>query len=449
MTDLPNGWEWVTLEELGVGAQPGFASGKHNRDKRGITHLRPMNVSRLGLIDTSDVRYVVDDSTRRVQADDVLFNNTNSPALVGKTALVTSRTPLAYSNHMTRLRPSKGVVSAFLARQLHWLWTRGYFRDVLSHHVNQASVSSQVLLQTRIAIPGTAEQRRVVAALERYLPRAQSAATSLRAACMKIDFLVGSARQELTMMFADGMQPLGNLLIDIEAGRSFVAEGRPAEVDEWGIIKVSAMTWGEFRQDENKAVPCDREIDVRHEIKTGDILISRANTEKYVGAAVLVRGTRPKLLLSDKSLRLIPKQSVDPVWLTEVLASPAVRSQISARATGMKDSMRNISQKALREIRVPSATSKQQAQVVEALSDLRIETSRLRSQVEAAERRQDLLRESLLRDAFAGRLVSQDSNDEPASVLLERIKAERTARPKARRGRLSTKRTNPVQEGML
>ena len=250
-------------------------------------------------------------------------------------------------------------------------------------------------------------------------------------------------------MFADGMQPLGNLLIDIEAGRSFVAEGRPAEVDEWGIIKVSAMTWGEFRQDENKAVPCDREIDVRHEIKTGDILISRANTEKYVGAAVLVRGTRPKLLLSDKSLRLIPKQSVDPVWLTEVLASPAVRSQISARATGMKDSMRNISQKALREIRAPSATSKQQAQVVEALSDLRIETSRLRSQVEAAERRQDLLRESLLRDAFAGRLVSQDSNDEPASVLLERIKAERTARPKARRGRLSTKRTNPVQEGML
>jgi type I restriction enzyme, S subunit len=206
------------------------------------------------------------------------------------------------------------------------------------------------------------------------------------------------------------------------------------------------MTWGEFRQDENKAVPSDREIDVRHEIKPGDILLSRANTENYVGAAVLVRDTRPNLLLSDKSLRLILKQSVNPIWLTDVLASPAVRSQISARATGMKDSMRNISQKSLREIRVPRATQEQQAQVVEALSGLRVETSRLRSQVDAAERRQDLLRGSLLRDAFAGRLAPQDPDDEPASVLLERIKAERVAQPQPKRAR---RNTNPDQERML
>ena len=311
------------------------------------------------------------------------------------------------------------------------------------------TLSVSKLRPVHVPVPPPAEQRRIVAALERYLPRVQSAATSLRAACAKIDLLVATARKEIVMAFADGMQPLGDLLVEIEAGKSFVAEGRPAESHEWGIIKVSAMTWGEFRQDENKAVPCDREIDSRHEIRPGDILISRANTEKYVGAPVLVRNTRPKLLLSDKSLRLVPKQLINPAWLTEVLASPVVRSQISARATGMKDSMRNISQKALREIRVPRATPQQQARAIEILSSLRVETSRLRSQVYAAERRRGLLDASLLRDAFAGRLVPQDSSDEPASVLLDKIRIERVAQQKAKQVRRITKSDNLDQESML
>ena len=44
-------------------------------------------------------------------------------------------------------------------------------------------------------------------------------------------------------------------------------------------------------------------------------------------------------------------------------------------------------------------------------------------------------RQNILRAAFSGQLVPQDPNDEPASVLLERIRAERAAQAPARKPR--------------
>ena len=59
----------------------------------------------------------------------------------------------------------------------------------------------------------------------------------------------------------------------------------------------------------------------------------------------------------------------------------------------------------------------------------------LEAKVAAAKSRIDHLTQSILAKAFRGELVAQDPNDEPASVLLERIKAQRAAAPKAKRGR--------------
>ncbi|WP_189267706.1 hypothetical protein [Streptomyces fuscichromogenes] len=162
---------------------------------------------------------------------------------------------------------------------------------------------------------------------------------------------------------------LGDLLHRIEAGKSFTCEPRPAGPEEWGIVKVSAMTWGEFDANENKAVPEGRKFDLAHEIHQGDVLLSRANTKAYVGAPVLVGACRPRLLLSDKSLRLIPRDFVSKRWLVHFLRSPQARVHVEGNASGTKDAMRNLSQEALRRMPVPLPPLAEQYRTVEALEE--------------------------------------------------------------------------------
>lgn len=106
----PLNWSLVALENISADVSPGFASGKHNSDGTGIPHLRPMNVDRDGQIDLNVVKSVAESNGIELQPGDVLFNNTNSAELVGKTAVVSTReTGFAFSNHMTRIRLEFGI----------------------------------------------------------------------------------------------------------------------------------------------------------------------------------------------------------------------------------------------------------------------------------------------------------------------------------------------------
>lgn len=148
--------------------QPGFACGDHNKNGEGITHLRPMNVNQEGEMDFSTMKYIPanlgDRDERLINQGDVIFNNTNSPELVGKTAYYSHSEPSAFSNHMTRIRCNLEVIMPqYCALSLHQKWREGYFQSVCNNHVSQASVGRAVLMETLIAIPPLQEQKRIVA----------------------------------------------------------------------------------------------------------------------------------------------------------------------------------------------------------------------------------------------------------------------------------------------
>lgn len=77
----------------------------------------------------------------------------------------------------------------------------------------------------------------------------------------------------------------------------------------------------------------------------------------------------------------------------------------------------------------------EQTEIVRRVEQLFAFADNLEAQIAAAKSRIDHLTQSILAKAFRGELVPQDPNDEPASVLLERIKAQRAAAPKAKRSR--------------
>lgn len=453
MSDLPPGWEWATLENIGQ-IQGGIQKQAKRRPvKNRYPFLRVANVSR-GEVDLSQVHEIElfdgEIERYRLQVGDLLVVEGNgSLSQLGRAAMWRNQIPdCVHQNHLIRVRPDRGVESAYL--------THAWNSEIIIRQLERLGASTSGLHTLSVSkirpicipLPPTAEQKRIVTALEDHLSRLDAAVGCLAGAGGRLTSLVAAMRNAEIGDPSDNYGHLADVLDRIEAGKSFGSSARPAAEDEWGIIKVSAMTWGEFRPSENKFVSDDKRVDPRYEIRPGDILVSRANTEQYVGAPVLVRSTRPKLLLSDKSLRLVPRSGIDHDWLLEVLASPLVRKQISKKATGTKDSMRNISQASLKEIRIPLHEADRQCDVAAVLAERREAVQRLDSGLTTAAALGSRLRRSLLTDAFAGRLVPQDPNDEPASVLLERIHAERAAQPKSRRIQRS-RQPDTTQEALL
>lgn len=158
-------------------------------------------------------------------------------------------------------------------------------------------------------------------------------------------------------------------------------------------------------------------------VTVGDVLISLVGTVGKV--LILPEGIEPGII----NPRLV-KVSLHPVgmlakYLKIFLESPSVRREFSHASHGGTMDILNLS--LLRVLALPFPPRAEQERIV---AEVEARLSVL-DQMEAALRdnlkRADRLRQAILRDAFAGKLVLQDPNDEPASVLLERIRTERDA----------------------
>ncbi|MCM2973292.1 restriction endonuclease subunit S [Larsenimonas suaedae] len=235
---------------------------------------------------------------------------------------------------------------------------------------------------------------------------------------------------------------LGELVDKVEAGKNLKCIEVPPNKNEYGIIKISAVTWGVYDEDQSKTLPDKNQFLETRRIKIGDFLISRANTIELLGNPVIVHKVTRNLMLSDKVLRL-QMNDEDKRWVDMFLRSIAGRKEVQDRSTGNQMSMRNIGQKALLQIPIPKPSYEEQTEIVRRVDQLFAYADTVERQVNSALERVNQLTQSILSKAFRGELTAQWRADNPelisgdnsAEALLERIQAERAAQAPKKRTR--------------
>jgi len=147
---------------------------------------------------------------------------------------------------------------------------------------------------------------------------------------------------------SETLQTLGRALARIVAGKSPKASSEPASNDEYGVLKVSAAGDGRYVETENKALLSADDFDASLEVKPGMILVTRCNAVlSGIGRACIVESTRAGLMLSDKTLQLVPKEDeTDTAFLLQGLRSQPYRGFVERSANGTE--AKNVSQETLK-----------------------------------------------------------------------------------------------------
>ncbi|WP_285417897.1 restriction endonuclease subunit S [Pseudomonas sp. efr-133-TYG-5] len=165
--------------------------------------------------------------------------------------------------------------------------------------------------------------------------------------------------------------------------------------------------------------------------KIGDVLIT---TEAPLGNVAVI-DIAEKFALAQRAICLQFHEGYSSSFAAIALQSSLVQEELARRSTGT--TVKGIKASVLKEIGLPAPSIDEQNEIVHRVEQLFVYAEQLETKVSEAKKRIDHLAQSILAKAFKGDLVPQDPNDEPADVLLERIKAQRTAAPKAKRSRQS------------
>jgi len=349
------------LAELSTEIVSGVACGKANAVDDGVLHLRPFSVTAGGGLTLADAPRIPPSLVPRgrlgFQAGDILFNNTNSVELVGKSAVVAVPLEASFSNHMTRIRVdatrvSPGYIQAFLQH----LFRHRYFEARATRWVGQAAFGAAQLKAIQVPLPPLDEQRRIVRLLDRAAEirrRADAARAKTRAivSALFLDMFGDPATNPKRWRVG----PLDTLLDRIDGGWSPVCDNtRPSE-GAWGVLKLSAIKSSGFDTTEAKYLPDQTAARPALEVRNGDLLLTRKNTLELVGTAAIVTSAQRRLMLPDTVFRLLPTspKAFAPRFLCELINAPSFRPSIRQLASGSAASMPGISKGRLLKLEIP------------------------------------------------------------------------------------------------
>lgn len=473
MSGLPDGWEWARLADvaevrLGRQRSPKRATGDRMRP-----YLRAANVtwSGLSLSDVKEMDFTASESeTYELRPGDLLLSEASgSPGEVGKPAQYQGEIDgCCFQNTLIRVRLPAELLPDFYEHYFREQALNGRFaagsRGVGIHHLGASG-----LADWGVPIPPAAEQHRIVAAIEEAFSKLDAGEAALR----NVRQLLSRIRDAVLAAAVTGRlvpqdpadTPAPELLAELGVEPIAPPEGAPSTPTGWrwcsmgsfahdsgygtsvkcgyeedgiGVLRIPNVQGGALDLRDLKLAPAGAPISDDLIVTPGDLLIVRTNGSRdLVGRAAPVTSVTGHSFASYLIRFRIRREIANVAYLALMLAAPWWRDRLEDAAASSAGQY-NLSLAKLNPLPVPLPPLAEQHRIV-AEADRQLSfVSACEQAVEAGLQRSAALRRAVLKAAFAGQLVAQDPADEPASVLLERIRAERAAAPKPKRRRTNS-----------
>ena len=441
-------------------------------------------------------------ATFSLSPGDLLFNTRNSSELVGKTAIWKGNAEtVLYNNNLLRMRFYPAVTQEWVALQFKSPQFRKELAKIKSATTSVAAIYQKPLLLQRLKVPPLNEQRRIVAKFEDLSGRSRAAKEALDAIPPLLErfrqsVLAAAFRGDLTKQWREqnpNVEPASVLLDRIRQERrqrweqDYLAQQKakvktpkddkwkekyvePEPVDTTGLPELpGGWCWancGDLAEIVTGSTPPTSNSDYYSgkvpfykptDLNAGYNLIAASQGLTELGAeeariipanSVLVTCIgatigktgfcRTAGATNQQINALIPAKTVVAVeWLYWWFVGPMGQDSILANASATTLPIINKGRFSL--LPVPVPTLDEQREIVSVLEERISSANRTHAILGAFKSRFAQLDHSILAKAFRGELVPQDPDDEPASALLERIRADRANNESKGTGRKRSK----------
>ncbi|WP_321343081.1 restriction endonuclease subunit S [Breoghania sp.] len=460
MSGLPKGWGEAELG-LVVGK---LTDGSHNPPKgqeAGLPMLSARNVDD-GAINFDQFRWIdpdafeAEDRRTRVTSGDILLTIVGA---IGRSAVVNDGHPkFTLQRSVAVLGELNGLVPEFVSRYFRSPTFQNWLQDN-AKGTAQKGVYLKKLATSAVPIPPLAEQKRIVVKLDALSARSARA----REALDRIETLVKRYKQavlskafsgELTKNDGWQLMPEGMVtsaskgqlpdswqtreLAEISEIQSGLALGKKrktdAELIELPYLRVANVQRGWLTLDEIKTVEVTENEAQKLYLKPGDVLMNEGGDRDKLGRGWVWNGEIEDCIHQNHVFRVrLHANALPPKFLSYY--SNEFGQQHFFSQGKQTTNLASISKSKLSAMKVPVPPFPEAEEIVRRIESAFQKIDQLAAEAKRALELTDKLDEAILAKAFRGELVPQDPNDEPASVLLDRIKAERAAQPKPKRGR--------------
>lgn len=414
--------------------QNGYAFNSKEYSDSGINLIR--------ISDIKDDKVITDNCVKVCDNVDISFRVNKGDFLLAMSGATTGKTGVYLYDNYALLNQRVGNLKIYSEDVLHPMY-RNYFimnkrREIekKAYGGAQPNISKQLIEDLDLLLPPLAEQKRIVGKIEQMFEKIDAGVQKLKSAQEKIkqykQSVLHSAFTGKLYKTTEWQQTKLSEISNVLGGYAF--KSNLFTTDGYQIIRMSNIKPLELNLKERPVFikNIDNKLKQQYMLMPNDIVITLTGTRKKrdYGYVVLIE-TNSGLLLNQRLARLRPNFKVKPKYLAYALQSEPYQSQFFSYETG-NVGQGNVSMKALIEEAIYLPTIPEQERIVEEIEKRFAKADKMLEGVEKSLKSAEQLKQSVLKKAFEGKLVPQDPNDEPASVLLARIKSEKQQNEKVK-----------------